>query len=168
MSMINANSNRDVFAKILTYSNNLRFLKIVMNYKNIKYLFENDGNISIYLNKKIETLLPSSSEKIYLSMIEYLKSNENSTLESVYDKIVSDVNDGDIDLEYCKKIMDKIVDDYNKFYLNDYYYYGGYWYEGTWIKCENEESELVLYADMISMYDDDIYIYDDDNNNEIF
>lgn len=165
--MINTTSNRDVFAKILTYSNNLRFLKIVMNYKNIKYLFENDGNISIYLNKKMETLLPSSSEKIYLSMIEYLKSDKNSNLESVYDKIVSDVNDDDIDLEYCKKIIDKIVDDYNKFYLNDYYYYGGYWYEGTWIKCENEESELVLYADMISIYDDDIYIYDDDNN-EIF
>lgn len=165
--MINATSNRDVFVKILTYSNNLRFLKIVMNYKNIKYLFENDGNISIYLNKKMETLLPSLSEKIYLSMIECLKSDKNSTLESLYDKIVKDFNDDDIDLEYCKKIIDKIVDDYNKLYLNDYYYYGGYWHEGTWIKCENEESELVLYADMISIYDDDIYIYDD-NNNEIF
>jgi len=35
----------------------------------------------------------------------------------------------DVTYELFSNIIKMIIDDYNNYYLNDEYYYGGYWYD---------------------------------------
>lgn len=130
--MINDKVNTDVFAKILIYAGELRFLKIRMNKSNIKYLFENDKNISIYLTNKTMTYMTSTREAIYLQMLDKLENKNISNMEDICNQIIKTNIILKITLKYCLDVIEDIINDYNEFYLNDDYYYGGYWYNGYW------------------------------------
>ena len=41
-----------------------------------------------------------------------------------------------LDAEYFDFILDKIVHDYNDFFLNDEFYYDGYWHDEEWISTK--------------------------------
>jgi hypothetical protein len=130
--MINDKVNTDVFTKILIYAGELRFLKIKMNKANIKYLFENDANISIYLTNKTMTYMTSTREAIYLQMLDKLENKNISNMEDICNQIIKTNIILKITLKYCLDVIEDIINDYNEFYLNDDYYYGGYWYNGYW------------------------------------
>lgn len=124
--MINDKVNTNIFTKILIYADKLRFLKIRMDKKNIKYLFENDTNISIYLNKTTRTFMPRKWKATYLQMIDKLKDKRISNVEDVCNEIIKTNTILKITLEYCLDVIEDIINDYNEFYLNDSYYYEEY------------------------------------------
>jgi hypothetical protein len=127
----------EIIQNILSYSNDVRILKIKMKKTNIKYLFDIDKQICDYLYAKTHSFTPTWEEGLYLTLINIL--NDKSTkMENVYKNLITHIIKYNIHFEYCNyelydSMLDNIMNDYNDYYLNDYYYYHGYWYDGQWI-----------------------------------
>ena len=123
----------DVIQTILSYNCDLRVLKIKMDRKNMKYLFNNDRDIYSYLSAKVSSFDTCLGEGIYLNTLDYLN-EEDLKMDLVIEKVIAYFNKYNINLssDHVSGILDSIINDYNKFYLNDNYYYNGYWSYGTW------------------------------------
>ena len=138
----------ELLHNILSYSNDLRILKIKMNKTNIKYLFDNDRNIYNYLFAKTSSTMARLGECIYLKTIEML--NDKSTkMEMIFDKLVVYFEKYSyttcyeyLSYEYYDVILNIIINDYNNYYLNDKYYYNGEgWYDEEWYDEEWYDKE---------------------------
>lgn len=131
--------NTDVIQNILSYSGDFRILKIKMDKSNIKYLFDNDKNICHYLHDKTSSTTATLGEGIYLTTVELLK-DSNMNIENVFENLVQEYKkwNNHVSYEYFNFIIEMIIDDYNEFYLNDEYYYGGYWYDERWVLYDDE------------------------------
>lgn len=124
----------ELVVNILEYSDDLRILKIKMDKKNIKYLFENIEELQFYLFEKISSFTSCLGECIYLKIIKLL-SYKKFSIDNAFDELCKSYST--LDKKYFDFIIKTMIDDYNNYYLNDEYYYGGYWYDETWIKYEN-------------------------------
>ena len=131
----------EIIQNILSYSNDVRILKIKMNKTNIKYLFDIDRQLSDYLYAKTHSFTPCWEEGLYLTLINIL--NDTSVqIENVYKNLIHHIMKHNIHFEYCNyelydDMLNMIINDYNEFYLNDYYYYHGYWDNQEWIYTHN-------------------------------
>jgi hypothetical protein len=137
--MLPSNLPLDIIYNILGYADEFRCMKIKMNNKNMKYIFENDKNIGKYLYSKISSFNPNIYEDIHLKIIDYLI-NKKIPLETTFEKIEKQYNSYQNIVTYklFYNIIKMIIDDYNDYYLNDDYYYGGYWYDEEWYKYKEE------------------------------
>jgi hypothetical protein len=111
-------------------------MKIKMDRKNMKYLFDNDRDIYKYLSAMASTTNTCLGEGIYLNTLYYLN-DKGLKMEIVIEKVIEYFNKYNITLSNndVSGILNSIIDDYNDFYLNDNYYYG-YWDDGKWYKDE--------------------------------
>jgi hypothetical protein len=137
----------EIIHNILSYSDNIRVLKIKMNKSNIKYLFDNDRQICGYLYAKTRTFTPCLNESLYLTLINILN-DKSIIIKNVYNSIITHIIKYKIHFEYYNyelydSMLDIIINDYNEYYLNDYYYYNGYWYDGEWISTNHDKIETV-------------------------
>lgn len=125
----------ELLHNILSYSDNLRILKIKMKKRNMKYLFVNDKQLHEYLREKKSSFTPSLNECGYLSLIDIL-SDKSIKMENVFDSLFLEYKKWGImiNTEWYDGMLDNIINDYNDFYLNDNYYYHGYWYNNEWVK----------------------------------
>jgi hypothetical protein len=130
--------SNDVIQTILLYNSDLRVIKIKMNRKNIKYLFDNDRDIYKYLSAMASTTNTCLGEGIYLNTLDYLN-DKGLKMEMVIEKVIEYFNKYNITLSYdhIYGILNSIIHDYNNFYLNDDYYYNGYWDDGNWYEDED-------------------------------
>ena len=125
----------ELLVNIFEYSDDLRILKIQMDKKNIKYLFENIADLEYYLYEKTSSFTPCLGECIYLTTINLL-SNKKMSIDNVFVELCKSYST--VDKKYVETtILNIIIDDYNNYYLDDKYYYGGYWYDENWVKSEN-------------------------------
>ena len=104
-----------------------------MNRQNMKSLFENIEELESYLCKMATTFSPCNGEQVYLRTLELLK-NKQIAMDDVFVEIGKCNNK--LDAEYFDFILDKIVHDYNDFFLNDDFYYDGYWHDDEWISTK--------------------------------
>ena len=125
----------EIIHKILEYADNFRIMKIKMDNNNIKYIFENDKNVSNYIYSIIVSYSPNTYETIQLKIIDYL-ANEKTPIECIFSKIEKHYNSSLITYELFCNVIKIIIEYYNTYYLNDDYYYGGYWHDGEWYKYE--------------------------------
>ena len=107
---------------------NLRVLKIKMDRTNIKYLFDNDSNIYSYLFNKTSTFSTCYGESVSLQILNILNNKEIKS-NMVFEEIKKMYN---IDESYYDMLLDILINDYNKYYLDDNFYYNGEWYDGSW------------------------------------
>jgi hypothetical protein len=130
----------NVINDILGFAGELRVMKIKMDKNNIKYIFENDKNVSQYLWCKTSSFDTNLYEDIHLKIIDYL-TDKKIHMKSLFEKIEKHYKQSyNIDIKYqlfCN-IIEMIIDDYNDYYLNDDYYYDGYWYDGKWYNYQEE------------------------------
>ncbi len=122
----------------MSSTSNTRTL-IQMNRDNIKELFKTNGSdIYNFLFKITQSYSVCSGEAILLGLLEllYLNRFEESNIINIFNKVNVKYNK-----EYSNFLLDKIIDNYNNFYLVDKYYYG-YWYDES---CYTDDtlSELV-------------------------
>jgi hypothetical protein len=110
-----------------------RDAKITMERQNMKSLFENIEELEGYLYKMASTFSPCTGEHIYLKTLGLLK-NKQIAMDDVFAEIGKIYNK--LDAEYFEFILDKIVHDYNDFFLNDEFYYNGYWHDEEWISTK--------------------------------
>jgi hypothetical protein len=103
----------------------IRPFKIIMNEDNMKDLFISDNDISKFLIKISETLKIKSGDAIYISVVDLLSKNEfNEDNKKILKKECK------TDDDFINFIITMIVSDYNKYYLDDKYYYA-FWYDGV-------------------------------------
>lgn len=128
--------SNNLIQTILLYNSDLRIMKIKMDRKNMKYLFDNDRDIYKYLSAMASTTNTCLGEGIYLNTLYYLN-DKGLKMEIVIEKVIEYFNKYNITLSNndVSGILNSIIDDYNDFYLNDNYYYG-YWDDGKWYKDE--------------------------------
>jgi hypothetical protein len=110
-----------------------RDAKITMDRQNMKSLFENIEELEGYLYKMASTFSPCTGEMIYLKTLGLLK-NKKLAMDDVFIEIGKIYNK--LDAEYFEFILDKIVHDYNDFFMNDEFYYDGYWHDEEWISTK--------------------------------
>ena len=127
--------NEDIIRNILSYSGNMRILKIKMNIQNMKYLFETNYEMYDYLYKKRLTCYSSFGEILYLKLISLLH-NKNIKMNDLYDNLMEEIKIQPY-AKYTRKsdmdfIVNTIINDYNNYYLVDKYYYDGYWLDDIW------------------------------------
>lgn len=137
MQNVNNSSNNEQIDSVPNdYS---RSLKIKMNKQNMKYFFENNPEIHPYLYSKMSSFTTSSFESVYLDTI-FILNNKTIDENMIFDEIMKIVHPShNFNEKYYNSIINRVIDDYNDFYLNDDYYYDGYWYDDEWIKNEVEE-----------------------------
>jgi len=133
----------EILHNILSYSNDVRILKIKMNKINIKYLFDIDRQICDYLYAKTSSFTPCLGEGLYLTIINILN-DTTIKMENVFDNLLTHITTWNINIDFYNydwfnSMLDIIINDYNEFYLNDYYYYDGYWHDENWILTYNDE-----------------------------
>jgi len=134
----------DVIHNILSYADELRVLKIQMDRKNMKYIFENDSAVYDYLVDKTSSTTPCLGEGVYLTTLKVLNCSEVH-MDNVFTEVEQYFKRWNIIISYelFYSILGAIINDYNNYYLNDEYYYGGYWYDEEWHKYEEQENEEV-------------------------
>jgi hypothetical protein len=133
----------EILYTILSYSDDIRILKIKMNKNNIKYLFELDRQICDYLYSKTSSFTPCLGEGLYLTLINILN-DESIKIENVFDTLLNHIKKWNSNIDYYdynwyNSMLDIVISDYNDLYLNDKYYYDGYWYDGRWISRDVNE-----------------------------
>jgi hypothetical protein len=127
--------NEDIVKNILTYSGNMRLLKIKMDKQNIKYLFETNSEIYDYLYRKTISFTSSFGEVLYLKIIALLNDKNikmNDLFQELLQEIPSETYKKYVNENYVDFIINIIIDDYNNYYLVDEYYYDGYWFDEMW------------------------------------
>jgi hypothetical protein len=80
--------NQDIVKNILSYTGNMRVLKIKMDKQNMKYLFETNSEIYDYLYKKTISSTSSLGEVLYLKIIDLLN-NKKYKNESFISRIIT-------------------------------------------------------------------------------
>ena len=124
-----------------------RTMKLKMNIKNIKSICRYNDVCSYLINKN-QSFNVSTQEVILLEILRYLKDPEKdmnciySDIIKKFQKYFDECRSSDDKVILC--YLMKIIDDYNNFYLNDEFYYGGRWYDEEWIK-DGEEPILHRY-----------------------
>jgi hypothetical protein len=76
----------EIIHNILEYADKFRIMKIKMDNNNIKYIFENDKNVSNYLYSIIVSYSPTTYESIQLKTIDFL-ANEKIPMECIFSKV---------------------------------------------------------------------------------
>jgi len=127
--------NEDIVKNILSYSGNMRVLKIKMDKQNMKYLFETNSEIYDYLYRKTISFTSSFGEVLYLKIIALLN-NKNVKMDNLFQELLqenpSETYKKYINETYIDFIINIIIDDYNNYYLVDEYYNDGYWFDEMW------------------------------------
>jgi hypothetical protein len=130
--------NQDIVKNILSYTGNMRVLKIKMDKQNMKYLFETNSEIYDYLYKKTISSTSSLGEVLYLKII-FLLNNKNIKMNHLFQELLQEIPyeiynkyKKCINENYVDFIINIIIDDYNNYYLVDEYYYDGYWLDEMW------------------------------------
>jgi hypothetical protein len=126
--------NEDIVKNILTYSGNMRLLKIKMDKQNIKYLFETNSEIYDYLYRKTISFTSSFGEVLYLKIIALLN-DKNIKMNDLFQELLKEIPSTYkqyVNENYIDFIINIIIDDYNNYYLVDEYYYDGYWFDEMW------------------------------------
>jgi hypothetical protein len=126
--------NEDIVKNILTYSGNMRLLKIKMDKQNIKYLFETNSEIYDYLYRKTISFTSSFGEVLYLKIIALLN-DKNIKMNDLFQELLQEIPSTYkqyVNENYIDFIINIIIDDYNNYYLVDEYYYDGYWFDEMW------------------------------------
>jgi len=130
--------NEDIVKNILSYTGNMRVLKIKMDKQNIKYLFETNSEIYDYLYRKTISSTSSLGEVLYLKII-HLLNNKNIKMNHLFQELLQEIPYETynkykkcINENYVDFIINIIIDDYNNYYLVDEYYYDGYWLDEIW------------------------------------
>lgn len=127
--------NEDIIKNILTYSGNMRLLKIKMDKQNMKYLFETNSEIYDYLYRKTISFTSSLGEVFYLKIIALLNNKNikmNDLFQELLQEIPSETYKKYVNENYVDFIINIIIDDYNNYYLVDEYYNDGYWFDEIW------------------------------------
>lgn len=130
--------NEDIIKNILTYSGNMRLLKIKMDKQNMKYLFETNSEIYDYLYRKTISFTSSLGEVLYLKIIALLN-NKNIKMNDLFQELLQEIPSetykkyvNDVNENYVDFIINIIIDDYNNYYLVDEYYNDVYWFDEMW------------------------------------
>jgi hypothetical protein len=103
----------DLIQHILSYANELRVLKIKMDNKNIKYIFENDRDVYQYLTDKLSPSYPCLGDGIYLHTVKILN-NSNVHMNNVFtvvEKFFKRWNK-DVSYEVFCRFLEIIIKDY--------------------------------------------------------
>ena len=111
---------------------------IPMNMGNIQELFKTNGlDISNFLTRMNQSYSVCTGEALYLKLVDllYLNKFEESNI-----KIACNSLNTKYDSKYIDFLVEKIINDYNNFYLNDKFYHG-YWYDES---CYTDNTLTVL------------------------
>ena len=109
-----------------------------MDKNNIKELFQVNGfDISNFLTKMNQSYSVCTGEALYLKLVDLFNLNkfEESNIQDATNSLNTNYNS-----KYIDFLVEKIIDDYNNFYLDDKYYHG-YWYDES---CYTDNTLTVL------------------------
>lgn len=111
---------------------------IQMNLDNIQELFQVNGlDISNFLTRMNQSNSVCTGEALYLKLVDLLNLNkfEESNIQDACNSLNTNYNS-----KYIDFLVEKIIDDYNNFYLDDKYYHG-YWHDES---CYTDNTLTIL------------------------
>ena len=109
-----------------------RDLKIVMIKDNLLELCNKDPEICNYIMKKNQSFDINFYEIMFMRFIGFIDKNNHQLIN--LDMVVDEMKKNFPKETVFEWMFTKFIQDYNKFYLDDEYWYGGKWYDEIWYK----------------------------------
>jgi hypothetical protein len=117
-------------------SQHRRDLKIVMTKDNLLELCNKDPEICDYIVKKNQSFDVCLHESMFMCFISFIDKNNHQLIN--LDMVLNEMERNfpkETDFEW---MFEMFIRDYNKFYLDDEYWYGGKWYDEYWYKDDED------------------------------